>query len=109
MRASQPLDLARRSACASASKTGGSQSLNLECGALETPGVDAVNVSTTSRSGVEAQPDLDRDAAPRRVFDCSKFVTATELVTMLVEAQQQVVSPANSRSSPASASSPSCA
>ena len=76
------------------SKTDGSQWLDLQRDVLETAGVDAVNVNTTLASGVEAQPDLDRDAALRRVFDCPKFVTATELVTMLVEAQQQVVLPA---------------
>ena len=71
----------------------------------ETAGVDAVNVSTTSRPMSRRSRDLARDAALRRVFDCPKFVTATELATMLVDARQQGVSPANSRSSPASTSS----
>jgi len=77
------------STCARVSKTDGPQSPDLQRGALETAGVYAVNVSTTLASGVEAQPDLDRDAALHRPFDCPRFVIATELVTMLVKARQQ--------------------
>ena len=56
------------------SKTDGPQSLDLQRGALETAGVDAVNVNTTSRPVSRRSPNLDRDAVLHRVFDCPKLV-----------------------------------
>ena len=77
------------SACARVSKTDGPQSPDLQRYVLETAGVDALNGQHDLVSGVEAQPDLDRDAALHRPLRLPEFVTATELVTMLVKARQQ--------------------